>query len=74
MRYLLLLLFILPAFIANAQQSVENCNNALTMTGDGLIDCADLNVVFSSSCSSESANFNCSDGIDNDGDGKGRLR
>ena len=70
MRYLLLLLFILPAFIANAQQSVENCNNGIDDDGDGLIDCADFECSFSSSCSSESANFNCSDGIDNDGDGK----
>jgi hypothetical protein len=69
MRYLLLLLFILPAFIANAQQTFENCFNGIDDDGDGLIDCADANCVFSSECSSESANFNCSDGIDNDGDG-----
>ena len=70
MRYLLLLLFILPAFIANAQQSVENCYNGIDDDGDGLVDCADANCAFASECSSESANFNCSDGIDNDGDGK----
>lgn len=70
MRYLLLLLFILPVFIANAQQTFENCYNGIDDDGDGLVDCADANCAFASECSSESANFNCSDGIDNDGDGK----
>ena len=70
MRHILLLFFILPAFIANAQQTFENCYNGIDDDGDGLVDCADANCAFASECSSESANFNCSDGIDNDGDGK----